>query len=78
VDGHDVIPEDAAYLEVTFNGVTHRVPMGLEHARRWLEGDEAIGYARGEPSVDEHGQLVEDHTGVMPEVDGEDPDDEER
>ena len=52
---HDEIPEDVAYLEATFNGVTHRVPVTPEEARRWLKGKGAIGMGRGEPMVDDDG-----------------------
>ena len=53
--------EDAAYMELVFNGVTHRIPVTPEGARDWLEGEEAIGMGRGEPMVDEHGRLIEHH-----------------
>ena len=77
MDEHDEIPEDVAYLEATFNGVVHRVPVTPEQAPRWIEREEAIGYAIGEPAVDEDGWLVEEHRNVMSEADVEDPYDDE-
>ena len=53
--------EDVRYLEVTVKGVVHRVPIPPEQARRWLEGEEAIGFGRGEPMVGEDGRLIEHH-----------------
>ena len=67
---HDEIPEDVAYQEFEFDGVTHRVPITPEQARHWLEGKEAIGYASGEPFVDDDGRLIEEHANTMEPEDG--------
>jgi hypothetical protein len=71
MDEHDEF-EHVAFVEFTSkDGVVHRVPVTPEQARRWKEGEEAIGFARGEPMVGEDGRLVEHHG--LPE----DPDAEE-
>ena len=57
----DDVPEDVSYVEFTFNGVVHRMPITPEHARRWLEDEEALGLGRGKPCVDEHDRLIEHH-----------------
>ncbi len=50
--------------EFTFpDGVVQRVPVTPEQARRWFDGQEALGMGRGEPRVDEDGRLVE-HDGI--------------
>jgi hypothetical protein len=46
----DEIPEDVAFLEVTKNGVVHRVPVTPEQARRWMEGEERSASAVGSRS----------------------------
>lgn len=69
----DEIPDDVVYLEVMFKGpghpsdpdeptrVVHRIPVTPEQARRWLEGEEALGMGRGEPFVSEIRELIEHH-----------------
>ncbi len=61
------IPEEVRYVEFTFDGVVHRIPVTPEQARRWLEGQKAIGYDMntGEPSVDADGRLIEEHRNTM-------------
>jgi hypothetical protein len=71
---HDEIPDDVAYTEFTFGDVVHRVPIGPEGARRFLEGEEAIGMGRGEPAVDEDGRLIEEHRNTMEPDEGGDVD----
>lgn len=54
--------EQATYIEVVSDGVVHRVPMMANQARRWIEGNDAIGVGpRGEPSVGAEGRLIEHH-----------------
>ena len=53
--------EDVIWVELTFDGVVHRMSMSPEQARRWLEREEAIGMGRGEPMVEKDGRLVEHH-----------------
>jgi hypothetical protein len=65
----DEVPEEVAYVDVTVDGVVHRVPVTPEQARRWIEGKEAIGYGAGEPFVDEDGRLIEEHRNLMKDED---------
>jgi hypothetical protein len=58
---HDEIPEDVVNAEFRFGDVVHRVPVTPERARRFFEGEEAIGIGRGEPMVDGEGWLIEQH-----------------
>ena len=68
---HDEIPEDVDYVEMTFSdGVVHRISVTPEQARRWFDGREAIGHARGEPVVGEDGRL-EEHHGLPRDPDAE-------
>jgi len=70
---HDEVPQDVAYLELSFDGVVvRRVPITPEQARRWLRGERAIGIGGGEPLVDEDGRLIEQHEQLP--MDPTDPD----
>jgi hypothetical protein len=40
---------------------THRVLVTPEQARRWIDGQDAIGFGRGEPFVEKDRRLIEHH-----------------